>query len=128
VRTARLLNLRAGGCKSCRGAQVLSKGLVEQWRAPFFLHVDELQSFGTDAFASLLSEARKFATHFVLANQSTEKPNPDVRAAVLGDRSAPRSAAKLTSNGRPATETDFAASSASFAHARRASRPAHSKI
>ena len=30
-------------------------------RVPFFAHVDEFQSFGTDAFASLLSEARKFA-------------------------------------------------------------------
>jgi hypothetical protein len=35
-------------------------------RVPFFVRVDEFQSFGTDAFADLLSEARKFATHFCL--------------------------------------------------------------
>src|SRR5439155_18599639 len=33
-------------------------------RVPFFVHVDEFQTFSSDAFASLLSEARKFATHF----------------------------------------------------------------
>jgi hypothetical protein len=32
-------------------------------RVPFFIHVDEFQSFSSDAFASLLSEARKYATH-----------------------------------------------------------------
>jgi len=54
-------------------------------RTPFFVHVDELQSFGTEAFASLLSEARKFATHFCVANQYTEQLSPQVRAAVLGN-------------------------------------------
>jgi hypothetical protein len=54
-------------------------------RAPFFVHVDEFQSFSTDAFASLLSEARKFATHFSLANQYTEQLSDSVRAAVLGN-------------------------------------------
>jgi hypothetical protein len=54
-------------------------------RAPFFVHVDEFQSFSTDAFASLLSEARKFKTHFCLANQYLEQMHPAVRAAVLGN-------------------------------------------
>jgi hypothetical protein len=54
-------------------------------RVPFFVHVDEFQSFSTDAFASLLSEARKFATHFSLANQYTEQLSDNVRAAVLGN-------------------------------------------
>jgi hypothetical protein len=52
---------------------------------PFFVHVDEFQSFGTDAFASLLSEARKFATHFCLANQFTDQLAPSVRSALLGN-------------------------------------------
>jgi energy-coupling factor transporter ATP-binding protein EcfA2 len=59
--------------------------VTEDQREPFFVHVDELQSFGTEAFASLLSEARKFATHFCLANQYTEQLSPMVRAAVLGN-------------------------------------------
>ena len=54
-------------------------------RVPFFVHIDEFQSFSTDAFASLLSEARKFATHFSLANQYTEQLSDSVRAAVLGN-------------------------------------------
>lgn len=54
-------------------------------RVPFFVHVDEFQSFATDAFASLLSEARKFGTHFCLANQYTDRLMPDVRAAVFGN-------------------------------------------
>jgi len=54
-------------------------------RVPFFVHVDEFQSFATDAFASLLSEARKFGTHFCLANQYTDRLSPDVRAAILGN-------------------------------------------
>jgi hypothetical protein len=54
-------------------------------RVPFFVHVDEFQSFSTDAFASLLSEARKFATHFSLANQYTKQLTDAVRAAVFGN-------------------------------------------
>jgi hypothetical protein len=59
--------------------------LAPENRVPFFVHVDEFQSFGTDAFASLLSEARKFATHFSLANQYSEQLTDNVRAAVLGN-------------------------------------------
>jgi hypothetical protein len=54
-------------------------------RAPFFVHIDEFQNFSTDAFASLLSEARKFKTHFCLANQYLEQVTSTVRAAVLGN-------------------------------------------
>ena len=57
-------------------------------RVPFFAHVDEFQSFGTDAFASLLSEARKFAAHFCLANQYIDQLDPAVRASVLGNAGA----------------------------------------
>jgi hypothetical protein len=49
------------------------------------VHVDEFQSFSSDAFASLLSEARKFATHFALANQYTDQLPPAVRSAVIGN-------------------------------------------
>jgi tRNA isopentenyl-2-thiomethyl-A-37 hydroxylase MiaE len=54
-------------------------------RAPFFVHVDEFQNFSTDAFASLLSEARKFKTHFCIANQYLDQVSPSIRAAVLGN-------------------------------------------
>jgi hypothetical protein len=54
-------------------------------RVPFFVHVDEFQTFSSDAFASLLSEARKFATHFALANQYTDQLPIAVRSAVIGN-------------------------------------------
>jgi hypothetical protein len=59
--------------------------LATQERTPFFVHIDEFQSFSTEAFASLLSESRKFAVHFALANQYIEQLIPNVRAAVLGN-------------------------------------------
>ena len=54
-----------------------SQGLMplivrDVFKVMFFVHIDEFQSFSTDAFASLLSEARKFAVHFSLGNQYTE--------------------------------------------------------
>jgi hypothetical protein len=54
-------------------------------RVPFFVHVDEFQTFSSEAFASLLSEARKFATHFCLANQYTDQLSHAVRSAVIGN-------------------------------------------
>jgi len=71
--------------------QLAAMGRSEQApdeRVPFFAHVDEFQSFGTDAFASLLSEARKFAAHFCLANQYIDQLDASVRAAVLGNAGA----------------------------------------
>jgi hypothetical protein len=59
--------------------------LAPRERVPFFVHVDEFQTFSSDAFASLLSEARKFATHFALANQYTDQLPHLVRAAVIGN-------------------------------------------
>lgn len=77
-------------------------------RVPFFAHVDECQSFSSDAFASLLSEARKFALHFCLANQFLDQLSVSVRAAVLGNagtlivfRVGSRDAELLASEFRP---------------------------
>jgi hypothetical protein len=59
--------------------------LPPEQRVPFFAHIDEFQTFSSDAFASLLSEARKFALHFCLANQYTDQLSNAVRAAVIGN-------------------------------------------
>jgi len=59
--------------------------LPPQQRVQFFAHVDEFQTFSSDAFASLLSEARKFALHFCLANQYTDQLSNAVRSAVIGN-------------------------------------------
>jgi hypothetical protein len=54
-------------------------------RIPFYAHIDEMQTFSSDTFASLLSEARKFALHFALANQYTDQLPHAVRSAVIGN-------------------------------------------
>jgi Type IV secretion-system coupling protein DNA-binding domain len=59
--------------------------LRPECRVPHFIHVDEFQSFTTDAFASIFSESRKFAAYFCLANQFTEQIPQVVRSAVLGN-------------------------------------------
>ena len=43
--------------------------MAPEKRAPFFVGGGRISNFATDAFASLLSEARKFGTHFCLAAQ-----------------------------------------------------------
>jgi len=59
--------------------------LPPQDRVAFFAHIDEFQTFSSDAFASLLSEARKFALHFALANQFADQLSNAVRSAVIGN-------------------------------------------
>jgi CxxC-x17-CxxC domain-containing protein len=43
--------------------------IPEEKRKDFFLYVDEFQNFATEAFASILSEARKYRLALTLANQ-----------------------------------------------------------
>lgn len=57
----------------------------ESERIDFLLVVDEFQNFATDAFASALSEARKYKLQIVLANQFLDQISPPVRAAVFGN-------------------------------------------
>lgn len=57
----------------------------EQERADFHLYVDEYHNFGTDAFASMLSEARKFRLTMVLAQQFLSQTSDEVRDAIFGN-------------------------------------------
>jgi hypothetical protein len=43
--------------------------MPEKDRKPFYLYVDEFQNFATDAFADILSEARKYKLALIMANQ-----------------------------------------------------------
>ncbi len=47
--------------------------LPEHRRTPFHLFVDEFQNFCTETVSHMLSEARKFGLHLVLANQSLQQ-------------------------------------------------------
>ncbi|MCL2085477.1 TraM recognition domain-containing protein [Candidatus Saccharibacteria bacterium] len=57
----------------------------ESERRDFTLYVDEFQSFATDSFATLLSEARKYRFDLILANQFMAQLSSKVQAAILGN-------------------------------------------
>ncbi len=54
-------------------------------RKPFYLYVDEFQNFATDSFATILSEARKYALNLTVANQYISQMEQNVRDAVFGN-------------------------------------------
>jgi hypothetical protein len=54
-------------------------------RRPFYLYVDEFQNFATDSFATILSEARKYALNLTVANQYISQMSEEVRSAVFGN-------------------------------------------
>lgn len=54
-------------------------------RRPFYLYVDEFQNFATDSFATILSEARKYALNLTVANQYISQMSETVRNAVFGN-------------------------------------------
>jgi len=57
----------------------------EHGRRDFFLYVDEFQSFASDAFASILSEARKYRLCLTLSHQYVDQLEPSIRDAVFGN-------------------------------------------
>jgi CxxC-x17-CxxC domain-containing protein len=67
--------------------------IPEEERKDFYLYVDEFQNFATDAFASILSEARKYHLCLILAHQyiaqldeMTDKgKSTKVRDAIFGN-------------------------------------------
>ena len=54
-------------------------------RRDFTLYVDEFQNFASPAFATILSEARKYRLNLVLANQFAAQLPEEIRDAVLGN-------------------------------------------
>jgi hypothetical protein len=52
---------------------------------PFYLFVDEFQSFANESFANILSEARKYKLSLTIAHQYIEQMAEEVRAAVFGN-------------------------------------------
>ena len=59
--------------------------VAEDDRKDFYLYVDEFQNFATDAFATILSEARKYKLNLVMANQYVAQMPEEVRDAVFGN-------------------------------------------
>ncbi len=63
--------------------------IPEEERKDFYLYVDEFQNFVTDAFAGILSEARKYRLNLTVAHQYTAqlvtKESSSVRDAIFGN-------------------------------------------
>lgn len=57
----------------------------EHTRVPFFLYIDECQTFTTHSFADMLSECRKYGLGVFMANQFLDQLNEKVRAAIFGN-------------------------------------------
>ena len=69
---------------STLGLAALSREASPQTR-PFFLYIDEFQTFTTAAMANMISELRKFGLGLTVAHQHLYQLSPEVRHAVLGN-------------------------------------------
>lgn len=59
--------------------------IPESQRRDFYLYVDEFQTFATEAFANILSEARKYHLSLIIAHQYIEQLPDTVKAAIFGN-------------------------------------------
>ena len=57
----------------------------EDAREDFHLYIDEFQNFTTDAFDSIVSEARKYRLSLIIAHQYLDQLSDKVRKAILGN-------------------------------------------
>ena len=57
----------------------------EDERRDFYLFIDEFQNFSTDAFASILAEARKYRSCLILSHQYIDQLPLPIRQAVFGN-------------------------------------------
>ena len=58
---------------------------AEDTRVDFTLYIDEFQNFTTEAFDSIVSEARKYRLSLVIAHQYLDQITDNVREAILGN-------------------------------------------
>ncbi|HEX4497254.1 MAG TPA: TraM recognition domain-containing protein [Thermoanaerobaculia bacterium] len=66
-------------------AAMQRSGNPEAPRTPFYLYIDEFQSFATDALTSILAEARKYGLVLVLAHQYLDQLTDEIRQSVFGN-------------------------------------------
>ncbi len=59
--------------------------IPEDQRRDFYFYVDEFQNFATDAFSSILSEARKYHLDLTIAHQYIAQLPDDVKATAFGN-------------------------------------------
>jgi TraM recognition site of TraD and TraG len=68
-----------------QGAAMQRAALPNSPRTPFYLYIDEFQSFATDALASILAEARKYGLSLILAHQYLDQLTDEIRQSVFGN-------------------------------------------
>lgn len=59
--------------------------IPEEKRKDFFLYADEFQTFATESFSEILSEARKYRLSLVISHQYISQLPDKVRAAIFGN-------------------------------------------
>lgn len=66
-------------------AAVARASLPEHERKDTYLYIDEFQNFATDAFANILSEARKYRLNLTVAHQYMDQLPKEVRSTIFGN-------------------------------------------
>lgn len=66
-------------------AALARANVSEDQRRDFYFYVDEFQNFATDAFASILSEARKYHLNLTIAHQYMAQLPEEVKATAFGN-------------------------------------------
>jgi hypothetical protein len=66
-------------------AALARASMAEEQRRDFYFYVDEFQNFATDAFSSILSEARKYHLDLTIAHQYIAQLPDDVKATAFGN-------------------------------------------
>ena len=79
-------NVLGGLIVSMMGNAAYSRSNIsEQRRKPYYLYVDEFHSFTTEAFASALSEFRKYRLALIMVSQTTTQYSTKVLESILGN-------------------------------------------
>jgi hypothetical protein len=68
-----------------QSAAMARADVPEAQRRDFYLYIDEFHNFATDAFATILSEARKYRLALTLSHQYVAQVPDEVRDAVFGN-------------------------------------------
>jgi hypothetical protein len=66
-------------------AALYRSSIPEQDRKPFYLYVDEMQSFVSLSFADMLAEARKYKLSLFLTHQYIDQLHEKIRSAIFGN-------------------------------------------
>lgn len=66
-------------------AALARANIPEEERRDFYFYVDEFQNFATDAFSTILSEARKYRLNLTIAHQYIAQLPEEVKATAFGN-------------------------------------------